>query len=58
MHDMRNSPLPYSSLIFLKSKYDASLFLCMTEMGIVILLVYVGDIIITGTNSILISQLK
>ena len=43
---------------FLKSKYDASLFLCKTEIGIVILLVYVDDIIITSTDSVLISQLK
>jgi hypothetical protein len=41
-----------------KSKYDASLFLRKTENGVVILLVYVDDIIITGTNSALISQLK
>ena len=39
---------------FLKIKYDASLFLRKTE-GIVILLVYVDDIIITGTDSVLIS---
>ena len=43
---------------FLKSKYDASLFLRKTEIGIVILLVYVDDIIITSTDSVLISQLK
>ena len=55
---MQNSPLPYSSLLFLKSKYDASLFLCKIEEGIVILLVYVDDIIITRTDSIIISQLK
>uniref|UniRef100_A0A2N9IH78 Integrase catalytic domain-containing protein n=1 Tax=Fagus sylvatica TaxID=28930 RepID=A0A2N9IH78_FAGSY len=41
-----------------KSKYDASLFLRKTENGVVILLVYVDDIIITGTDSALISQLK
>jgi hypothetical protein len=45
-------------LAFLKSKYDASLFL-KTKINDVILLVYVDDIIIKGTtNSVLISQLK
>ena len=43
---------------FLKSKYDASLFLRKTEEGIVILLVYVENIIITGIDSVIISQLK
>ena len=43
---------------FLKSKYDASLFLHKIEKGIVILLVYVDSIIITSTDSVLISQLK
>jgi len=43
---------------FLKSKYDASLFL-KTKINDVVLLVYVDDIIIKGTtNSVLISQLK
>jgi hypothetical protein len=43
---------------FLKSKYDASLFLRKTKIDVVILLVYVDDIIIKGTDSVMISQLK
>jgi hypothetical protein len=40
------------------SKYDSSLFHCKTSMGIVLLLIYVDDIVITGTNSILITRLQ
>jgi hypothetical protein len=43
---------------FLKSKYDASLFLRKTANGVVFLLVYVDDIVITGTDLALIDQLK
>ena len=43
---------------FKKSQYDSSLFLCKTATGIVILLVYVDDIIITRTDSTLITRLQ
>jgi hypothetical protein len=43
---------------FLKSKYDASLFLRTTANGVVFLLVYVDDIVITSTDLTLIDQLK
>jgi len=43
---------------FLKSNYDASVFLRKTEIGVVILLMYVDDIIITSIDLVLISQLK
>ena len=42
---------------FVQNQYDSSLFLCKTAKGIVLLLVYVDDIIITGTGSELISRL-
>ncbi|RVW92020.1 Retrovirus-related Pol polyprotein from transposon RE1 [Vitis vinifera] len=43
---------------FRQSKYDTSLFLWKSDMGIVVLLVYVDDIVITGSDSALLSQLK
>ncbi|RVW89893.1 Retrovirus-related Pol polyprotein from transposon TNT 1-94 [Vitis vinifera] len=43
---------------FRQSKYDTSLFLRKSDMGIVVLLVYVDDIVITGSNSALLGQLK
>nr|CAN66507.1 hypothetical protein VITISV_034008 [Vitis vinifera] len=43
---------------FRQSKYDTSLFLRKSDMGIVFLLVYVDDIVITGSDSALLSQLK
>jgi len=43
---------------FLKSKYDASLFLRTTVNGVVFLLVYVDDIVITSTDLTLIDKLK
>ncbi|KAJ6937342.1 hypothetical protein NC652_011864 [Populus alba x Populus x berolinensis] len=43
---------------FVQSKYDSSLFLCTTSTGYVFLLVYVDDIVITGTDSTLISRLQ
>lgn len=42
---------------FKQSQYDPPLFLCTTPAGIV-LLVYVDDIVITGTDSTLISRLQ
>ena len=41
-----------------QSQYDSSLFLRTTATGIVILLVYVDDIVITGNDSLLIAQLQ
>ncbi|KAK9118393.1 hypothetical protein Scep_016486 [Stephania cephalantha] len=46
------------SFSFVQSQYDSSLFLCKTSKGIVLLLIYVDDIVITGTDSTLISQLQ
>ena len=43
---------------FLKSKYDASLFMRHTARGDVFVLVYVDDIVITGTDDSLIAHLK
>lgn len=43
---------------FKQSQYDPSLFLCKTSAGIVLLLVYVDDIVITETDSTLISRLQ
>ena len=43
---------------FKQSQYDSSLFLCKTTTSIVILLVYVDDIVITGTYSTLITRLQ
>jgi hypothetical protein len=43
---------------FQQSKHDSSLFLRITELGIVILLVYVDDIVITGSDSTLLGKLK
>jgi hypothetical protein len=43
---------------FVQSQYDSSLFLCKTPAGLVLLLVYVDDIVITGTDSSLVEHLK
>ncbi|XP_019053485.1 PREDICTED: uncharacterized protein LOC109114773 [Nelumbo nucifera] len=43
---------------FVQSQYDSSLFLHKTSIGIVLLLVYVDDMVITGTISLLITQLQ
>ena len=43
---------------FNKSKYDASWFLHTTATGVVFVLVYVDDIVITGTDLSLIQHLK
>ena len=46
------------SFSFTQSQYDSSLFLHTSMSGIVILLVYVDDIIITGTDCGLITKLQ
>ena len=46
------------SFSFTQSQYDSSLFLHTSTSGIVILLVYVDDIIITGTDCGLITKLQ
>nr|CAD1840600.1 unnamed protein product [Ananas comosus var. bracteatus] len=51
----------HSSLLQFKlvqSQYDSSLFLRKTSTGIVLLLVHVDDIVITGTDLLLITQLE
>ena len=45
------------SFSFTQSQYDSSLFFHTSVLGIVLLLVYVDDIIITGTNCGLITKL-
>jgi hypothetical protein len=45
-------------LSFVQSQYDSSLFQCKTPAGIVLLLVYVDDIVITGTDATLSGNLK
>ena len=45
-------------LDFQQSPYDSSLFLHHTSAGITVLLVYVDDIIISGTDSSMIQQLQ
>jgi len=45
-------------LSFVQSQYDSSLFLCKTPASLVLVLVYVNDIVITGTDSNLIAHLK
>ena len=45
-------------LKFIQSQYDSSLFLQRTANGIVALLVYVDDIIITGSDIPLIENLQ
>ena len=42
---------------FKQSAYDSSLFFCKTSLSIVLLLVYVDDIVITETDSTLITRL-
>lgn len=51
----RNTLLIFS---FTQSQYDSSLFFHKSASGIVLLLVYVDDIIITGTNRDLITKLQ
>ena len=43
---------------FKQSAYDSSLFFCKTSLDIVLLMVYVDDIVITGMDSTLITQLQ
>ncbi|KAF5447355.1 hypothetical protein F2P56_032912 [Juglans regia] len=43
---------------FTQSQFDSSLFLLKTSVEIVLLLVYVDDIVITGSNTELIKQLQ
>jgi hypothetical protein len=49
---------PLLQFSFKQSKYDTSLFLWKSDMSIVLLLVYVDDIVITGSDSTLLDQLK
>jgi hypothetical protein len=43
---------------FVQSQYDSSLFLCKTPTNLILLLVYVDDIVITSTDSTLITHLQ
>ena len=51
----RNTLLQFS---FKQSKYDTSFFLRKSNVGIVVLLVYVDNIVITGSDSTFLAQLK
>ena len=53
--EFRTTLLQFS---FRQSKYDTSLFLRKSNVGIVVLLVYVDDIVITGSDYALLGQLK
>ena len=53
--EFRSTLLRFS---FVQSQYDSSVFLCKTSAGLVLLLVYVDDIVIIGTDSSLIEHLK
>ncbi|RVW79103.1 Retrovirus-related Pol polyprotein from transposon RE1 [Vitis vinifera] len=55
---LRNSAPLYYNFHSGRAKYDTSLFLRKSDMGIVVLLVYVDDIVITGSDSALLGQLK
>ncbi|RVX06418.1 Retrovirus-related Pol polyprotein from transposon RE1 [Vitis vinifera] len=55
---MKPPPGLFPSRLHMCSKYDTSLFLRKSDMGIVVLLVYVDDIVITGSDSALLGQLK
>jgi hypothetical protein len=55
---LKNSGLLCFASPLFKSQYDSSLFLCKTPTGLVLLLVYVDDIVIIGTDSTLIGHLK
>lgn len=52
---LRTTSLQFQSV---QSQYDSSLFLHKTSQKIVILLIYVDDIVITRTDSLLISHLQ
>nr|KYP61338.1 hypothetical protein KK1_015825 [Cajanus cajan] len=43
---------------FIQSKYDSSLFIQRTSKGIVILLVYVDDIVVTDSDQEAIATIK
>jgi len=45
-------------LSFVQRQYDSSLYQCKTPAGLVLLLVYADDIVIIGTDSTLIGNLK
>jgi hypothetical protein len=66
LYGLKQAPWPWfekfrSTLLhfsFVQSQYDSSLFLCKTPTRLILLLVYVDDIVITGTDSNLIAHLK
>ena len=55
LRNFHNTLLGFS---FKQSKYDASLFLHKGNVGVVFLLVYVDDIIISGSDGPLIQKLQ
>ena len=66
MYDLKQAPWVWfdkfcSTLLafhFLQSQFDSSLFLHKTCAGIVLFLVYVDDIVITGSDTELLKQLQ
>lgn len=65
LYGLRQAPRAWFSVFssflllqgFVPSKADASLFILHNEHGITIVLIYVDDIIVTGSNSAYISEL-
>ena len=55
MHGLRSTLLQFK---FVQGQLNSSLFLHKISTRIVLLLVYVDDIVITGTNSMLITQFQ
>ncbi|XP_035547685.1 uncharacterized mitochondrial protein AtMg00810-like [Juglans regia] len=58
MYGLINFALPCLLFILLKSQFDSSLFIRKTSAGIVLLLVYVDDIVITGSDIELIQKVQ
>ena len=58
MTGVQTCALPISCLSYMASHYDFALFLCRTDKGTILLLLYVDDMIITGDDLIGTLELK